>query len=125
MTQQAKSSFVIDARDADPVPWEGGQMSRTRIAKTLTGDVVGTSVVETVMLGTDGGPAAYVGIERYDVTVHGRAGTFLLTHAATMLGDQASAVLTIVPGSGTGELAGIAGTAQITPGHDFLLEYQL
>lgn len=121
---QAKSSFAIDRREADPVPWDGGQMSRTKLTKTFTGDVVGTSVVETVMLGTDnGGPAVYVGIERFDVTVHGRAGTFLMTHTATMYGGGQSLVLAVVPWSGTGALQGIAGTGQITPEHDFILDY--
>jgi hypothetical protein len=124
--RQAKSSFVIDRREVDPVPWDGGQMSRTRIAKTFTGDVVGTSVVETVMLGTDnGGPAVYVGIERFDVTVHGHPGTFLMTHTATMYGDEHILVLAVVPGSGTGALQGISGTGQITPDHDFVLDYAL
>ncbi len=125
MTSQAKSAFTVDGRQADPVEWTGGQMSRTRLTKTFTGDVVGTGVVETVMLGTDGGPSVYVGIERFDVTVHGRAGTFLMTHTATMSGDRSHLALAVVPDSGTGELTGIAGTGEITPGHDFVLAYTL
>ena len=33
------------------------------------------------------------------------------------------ALWTIVTGSGTGELAGIHGTGEITPGHNFMLNY--
>jgi hypothetical protein len=31
----------------------------------------------------------------------------------------------IVPGSGSGELAGISGFGEIQPGHNFRLEYRL
>jgi hypothetical protein len=126
MPTRANSSFTIDNRDAEPTPWEGGQMSRTRLTKTFTGDLVGTSVVEAIMLGMeDGGPAVYVGVEQFDCALHGRKGTFLLTHSATMHGADSASSWTVVPGSGTGELAGLDGDAEITPEHDFLLDYTL
>ena len=43
---QARSSFTVDDRDASPVIWEGGAMSRSRFAKMFTEDLVGSSVVE-------------------------------------------------------------------------------
>ncbi len=126
MPQTAKSSFVIDKKTPNPVSFEGGQMTHTRFEKTFTGDIVGTSVVEALLAGLDnGGPAIYVGIERFACTVAGRKGTFVLMHAATQHGSGGSASWTIVQGSGTGQLAGISGAGEILPNHDFVLSYEL
>lgn len=121
----AKSSFTVDNREMSPVDWEGGAMSRTRFTKTFTGDLVGSSVVEATMLMTeDDGPMAYVGIERIEGALHARAGTFLLLHAATGHQGAQAASWTIVAGSGSGELAGIRGSGEITDQHDLLLDYE-
>jgi hypothetical protein len=126
MPTQAKSSFTIDNRDNTTVEWNGGPMTRARWSKTFTGDITGTSVVELILLGPDGsGPAIYTGVERFDCDLSGRKGSFLLLHSATMLGDKHQATWTIVPGSGTGELAGIDGHGEITAQHDFILQYDI
>ena len=126
MSTTARSSFVIDHKDAHPAKWEGGQLGHNRFEKTFTGDLTGTSVVEAVMLMPAGGlPAVYVGIERFDCTLDGRAGTFLLLHSATMQGERREGTWSIVAGSGTGALAGIRGSGEILPSHEFTLSYEL
>lgn len=105
-------------------------MTRGRWSKTFTGDVTGTSVVELIMGQVDGprpgeGPSVYVALERFDCTVHGRKGTFVLVHSASAHGDSGAASWTILTGTGTDELASIAGTAEILPNHDFVLNYEL
>jgi hypothetical protein len=52
----------------------------------------------------------------------GGLGSFLLLHQAMQPGP---ATWTIAAGSGTGELAGISGNAEILPGHQFTLDYEL
>lgn len=124
MTLRAKSSFVIDKKDAAPVDWEGGKMGHNSFYKSFTGDLSGSSVVKAIMLMTDnGGPAVYVGVERFDCTLSGRKGTFLLTHSAVMHNGSQHGLWTIVPGSGTGELADIHGQGEIAPNHEFVLDY--
>lgn len=124
MPQTANGAFTIDKRDTTATPWEGGQMTRTRWHKTFTGDLTGTSVIEATMLGLDdGGPAVYVGLERIAGTLHGREGTFILLHAATNHGNDNTTLWTIVRGSGTGQLAGIRGEAEILAKHGFVLTY--
>lgn len=126
MTHVAQSSFVIDRKDATPVEWEGGHMSQNSFYKTFSGDISGTSVVKAIMLMTENaGPGAYVGIERYDVTVNGKKGTFLLTHSALMPDPEKRTRWEIVAGSGSGELTGITGSGEILPGHTFRLDYTL
>lgn len=126
MTHLAQSSFVIEKKDAAPVEWEGGHMSQNSFYKTFSGDILGTSLVKAVMLVTEhSGPAVYVGVERYDVSVNGKQGTFLLTHTAIMPDPEKRTRWEIVSGSGSGQLIGITGTGEIQPGHNFRLEYTL
>lgn len=123
MAQRATSSFTLDKKDFVPAEWVGGTMMRARYEKTFTGDLEGTSVVEASMLRTDDdGPAVYVAIERFDCTLHGRKGSFLLLHRAMQPGESA---WTIAEGTGQGELSGIQGSGEITPGHGFTLDYEI
>ena len=64
----------------------------------------------------------YVAIERFECTLHGRTGSFLLLHRAMQPGESA---WTIAEGTGQGELAGIQGSGEITPGHEFFLDYEI
>lgn len=123
MTLTAVSSFTIDQRDSTPAAWEGGQAARNRWTKTFTGDFTGTSVLEAIMLGLDGGARAYVGLERFEGSLGGRSGTFVVMHACTNQGSDFTKNWTIVPGSGTGDLAGLHGSGDITPAHEFVLTY--
>lgn len=125
MSLKAKSSFTIDKTEETPVEWPGGSVNRARWYKTFTGDLTGTSQIEITMGKLDTGAMVYVGVERFDVELQGRKGTFVVTHSSTMLGSDYEMTLKLVPGSGTGELAGITGTAEITPSHDLLLEYEI
>lgn len=74
------------------------------------------------------GSAGYVAIERFTGSVGGKAGSFLLQHHGLMDKGEAALTVTIVPDSGTGELAGIAGTLEIENAagkHSCVLEYEL
>jgi hypothetical protein len=128
MPKRIKSAFTFDRWDGTPRDtWEGAQLSHTRAAKTFTGEMTGTSSMEAIMLkvGGDGGPAVYVAVEKLEVELDGRKGSFFLVHSAIASGDDHDKSLKIVPGSGTGDLVGISGEAEILPGHDFVLDYDL
>jgi hypothetical protein len=56
---------------------------------------------------------AYVAIERVRGTLGGRTGTFAVHHRGVMTRGAQQLVITVVPDSGTGDLAGIAGTMTI------------
>ncbi len=56
------------------------------------------------------GSAGYVAIERVSGSLHGRTGTFAMHHKGTMTRGTPEMSITVIPDSGTGELAGIAGT---------------
>jgi hypothetical protein len=126
MPSRAESAFTTDDSVATPADWEGGAMSHTRWIKTFTGELAGSSVVEAIMVRIDNdGPAVYVGVERFECTLQGRKGTFVLVHSATAFGGDQTGSWTIVPGSGGGELTGIRGRGEILPNHEFVLDYDI
>lgn len=59
------------------------------------------------------GSAVYVAVEQVDGTLDGRKGTFALSHIGTMTRGVPNLSITVVPDSGTGELAGLSGTLGI------------
>jgi hypothetical protein len=74
------------------------------------------------------GSAGYVAMERFTGTLNGRSGAFSLHHKGTMTRGAPELSVTVVPDSGTGELAGISGKMdiQIEGGkHSYELEYAL
>jgi hypothetical protein len=75
------------------------------------------------------GSAAYVAMEKVSGTLQGRAGTFMLQHSGTLTQGTQQLSITIVPGTGTGQLTGIAGKmdVKIKEGgkHFYELEYTL
>ncbi|WP_416238257.1 DUF3224 domain-containing protein [Streptomyces mutabilis] len=109
---------VWDGTDDEPVD-DGPVTGRVELAKTYTeGDVKGSATGHMVTTQGPGG-AAYVAQERVVGTMGGRTGTFVLEHRATQVpGAEPVTWAGIVPGSGTGELAGVGGEG--TLGHGTL-----
>jgi len=130
MDQQAKGEFDVE-RSMEPAcdMGDGVTAGHYRFDKRFAGELEATSVVHMLAVGTDvPGSAAYVAIERVSGILHGRTGHFFLQHNGVMNRGAASLLLTIVPDSGAGALAGISGrmAIDITQGkHFYTLDYQL
>jgi len=110
-------------------PEVGTPMGRMTIDKQFHGDLEGTGKGQmlTAMTATQGS-AGYVAIERVSGTLHGREGTFVLQHSGTMNRGEPHLIVSVVPDSGTGQLAGLSGTLEIkiTGGiHYYRFQYQL
>lgn len=89
-------------------------IGRMSIDKQFHGDLEGTSLGQMLAAMTDvKDSAGYVAIERVKGVLKGRGGTFALQHTGTMDRGVPGLIVTVVPDSGTGQLAGIAGTMTI------------
>ena len=123
----ARGTFTVNIQPLTPAPAEG--LSRFSIDKQIHGDLEGTTKGEMFSGGDPKqGAAGYVAIEVVTGTLQGKHGSFALQHVATMDSNGSKISITIVPGSGTGELKGIAGTftIQVAEGrHSYELEYTL
>ncbi len=74
------------------------------------------------------GAAGYVAMERVVGRLAGRAGSFVLQHNATMDGARQALEISVVPGTGARELAGLAGRMSIVMAggqHSYTFEYTL
>jgi Protein of unknown function (DUF3224) len=85
------------------------------LVKTYRGAVTGRSITQfSCAFDQATGVGGYVAMESFEGTVDGRQGTFNFMHSATTSGqDRSNEFGVIVPGSGTGELAGITGAVRI------------
>jgi len=132
--KEAKGSFVVKVAvvDSSEIGKEGG-VGRMTIDKVFSGDLAGTTKGEMLTGVTEStGAMAYVAIETVTATLDGRSGNFVLMHNATMNKadpKSGSMHIVVVPGSGTGGLAGISGTFVIqidaAGKHTYTFDYEL
>ena len=114
----------LDDKSADTT------LGRMTIDKQYHGDLDATGKGQMLTAGTEvKGSGAYVAIERVTGTLKGRSGTFVLQHSGTMTQGVPQLTIAVVPDSGTGQLAGIAGKMTINIAadgkHSYDFEYTL
>lgn len=124
----AVGTFDVQITPVAPDPdAPAGAPGRMLLAKTFHGAFEGGGSGE--MLGVlKGGSGAYVAMERVSGVLDGRHGAFAMVHRGVMDAGAQDLLITIVPGSGEGELAGISGVFHLTiveGEHRYDLEYNL
>ncbi|MEV0110341.1 DUF3224 domain-containing protein [Nocardia sp. NPDC050799] len=105
-------------------PKVGPKLTRVQIRKSYHGAIEGSGVVEVLTAQGESG-AGFVASERIDGVLEGHRGSFVIQHGGVTQGDTQSTYGTIVPGSGTGELAHIAGQATEAQQEVLTLTYTL
>jgi hypothetical protein len=109
---------------------EKSGLGRMSLDKRFHGALEATSTGEMLsFLDTTLGSGGYVAMETVRGTLDGRGGSFMLQHSSTMTRGEAAQSITVVPDSGTGALAGLAGrmVVDIAPGgaHSYRFDYTL
>ena len=119
MQQHAKATFTVAAWDEKPYnEMEGSpKLTRASVTKTYQGDIEGEGKLEYLMMYRSPKSANFIGLERVVSRIGGRSGSFVLQHIGTFADGVAKVTLSIVAGSGTGDLATIAGEGQFEVGH--------
>jgi hypothetical protein len=111
VAEHAAGGFEVKVEaqgDADKA--EGSTLGRYSLDKQYHGDLEGTSKGTMLTAGTEvKGSAGYVAIERVTGTLKGRRGSFVLQHSSTLTRGEPLQSITVVPDSGTGQLAGLTG----------------
>ena len=110
-----RAPFTITARPAEEAEASAlPAVGRTTFDKVFAGGaLVGTSVVHFVSTASQTGPLAYVALERVEGVLDGRVGGFVLQHVGAIVDGVPSLALSVVVGSGTGELTGLTGRGSI------------
>jgi len=128
MTRHAEGTFDVKmtplaADDATT----GTLIGRYSAVKQYHGDLEATAKGEMLGAGDPStGNAGYVAIEQVTGTLHGHAGSFALQHLGVMEGGSYKLSVAVVPGSGTAQLTGLAGTLNIVIAagkHSYTFDY--
>ncbi len=121
---EAKGEFEVKLA---PLGEAGAVPGRMALDKQFRGDLKATSRGEMLMAaGSVQGSAGYVAMEQVTGMLAGKSGSFVLQHSGTMTRGMPTLRVTVVPDSGSGELAGLAGemTLDNTGGrHTYGFEY--
>ena len=114
MNTFANATFNIESWDEKPVHEKKGlpKMTRVTAAVTYRGDIEGEGKVEYLMTYRADGSAVFLGMERIEGGLAGYRGSFVLQHAGSFESGTAKSAFSVVPGSGTGKLAGLRGQGE-------------
>ena len=115
MTTRASGTFDVKLNPLETYnKVEGANLGRLSIDKQFHGDLDAVSQGEMLSaMGAITGSAGYVAIERVSGKLAGRSGSFVFQHSGTMTRGVPQLSVSVVPDSGTGELAGLSGTMAI------------
>jgi hypothetical protein len=87
----------------------GPALVEVQLKEKFSGDVEGEGIARVVQAVRGDGSATFAGMERVRGAIGGRQGTFLLDVSGTVAGKKMDARWSVIPGSGTGALAGLHG----------------
>lgn len=109
------NTFTMKSWDEHVVsgPDDGPRYAHARATFTYSGVIEGTSTCDYVLYYAGPGHESALrapGFERIEGSVNGRAGSFVVRHDVAYGADGVRDTWFVVPGSGTGELAGLSGT---------------
>lgn len=110
----ARGAFEVKVESAKESGFAEASLARLQLHKTYLGDLAGTGEGQMLSAGAPAtGNAGYVALESVSGALGGRKGSFVLLHRGTLNGGAMDLAIEVVPGSGTGDLKGLAGRMSI------------
>jgi hypothetical protein len=118
MPSHAQGTFevMMTPQDQPAAPDGAAPTYRFGLSKVFSGPLTGKALGTMLSMGTPkpGSSAAYVALDQFTGSLEGKSGGFVLVHRGTIAKSGATDLdVRIAPDSGTGELAGIAGSLNI------------
>ena len=123
MTAKGEFEVQLLPRDDDEAP-----AGRMLINKSYMGKLEGAGTGQMISKRLENGTAAYFAIEEFSGQLDDMSGGFTLLHRGFMNAESQSLDITVLKGSGSGELKEISGTMNIIQEegeHFYELEYEL
>ena len=110
MRTRAEARITVQNFRAEPYDEAAGPvLTEVHLNETFAGDIEGQSPVRALQMQRDDHSASLVSMQRFSGTLGGRRGTFVLQGSEIVEHGKIRASWFVVPGSGTGELAGLRG----------------
>ncbi len=131
MSTQATGNMELKSWEEQPYSEiDGGpKLTRADVTTAFQGEIEGEGTKAYLMVYHDDASASFVGLERVVGRVGDRAGSFVVEHSGTFEGGTARATVSVVPGSGTGDLRGLRGQGDFVWPHGqpgtFTLDYDV
>ena len=123
MSEQAIGAYTVkswDEKTWDGKPWNevpGSKVTHSIVTQTFTGGIAGEAICQQLVAYSGDSYASFVGLHHVTGSVDGRSGSFVLQSSGIYTDNTARVTWFVVPGSGTGELAGLSGQGGYTAGH--------
>ncbi|MBX6357391.1 MAG: DUF3224 domain-containing protein [Micromonosporaceae bacterium] len=134
MSERLETKFEIKSWDEKPyreLP-DGRKFAEARVALAAAeAGIEGEATFDALLYYHADGTSSYVTLMQFTGRLGEREGSFVLSGSGTYDGTHARGESTVVPGSGTGDLAGLRGTAVSVSTHadypymPLTLEYDL
>ena len=120
MAKTLKTRLEIKSWDEKPYREleDGRKFNRADVVLAGTGDGLADATFESLLYYRPDGTGTYVVLLAITGALDGRSGSFVLQGEGTYDGTTAASRYSVVEGSGTGELAGLRGTAESVSTHD-------
>ena len=121
----ANGTFEVNLTPQEDV---GSPAGRLLINKTYLGAMKGSGIGQMISKRTENESAVYYAIEEFSGSVEGKRGGFTLIHKGKMSKESQTLEVTILEGSGTGELQNISGSmliVQEADSHRYELNFEL
>ena len=132
MTAHAEGTYTVASWEEDTFQDLAGQeekLTKARMGFQLSGDLAGDLVSDTLMYYREDGTAEYTGLQHVSAQIAGKTGTCVMVADGAFADGTASGNWRVIPGSGTGGLAGLRGSgtavATTTPPGTFTFDYEL
>jgi hypothetical protein len=131
MTTHAKGTFEATEFDEQTLDEfdGGGKLTRARITQTFAGDLTGELTADLVMHYKADGTASFTGYQRFVGSVGDHRGGFVMEASGGYDNAAAVTTYTVIPDSGTDDLAKLtgSGTAKVPHGTagEYTLDYDL
>jgi hypothetical protein len=108
--KHAAARITVHSTEAKPYDQaHGPALVEIHLAETFAGDIDGQSTVRALAVRRDDRSSSMVSMQRFRGTLGGRQGSFVLQGSEVVAAGKITATWFVVPGSGTGELAGLRG----------------
>jgi hypothetical protein len=130
-TATATGTFEVSAMEEDTYQQLEGvaKLTHARGKQRLSGDLTGEGTVEWLMCYRVDGLARYVGLQRVVGSLRDRSGSFVIEARGNFDGAASKGTWSVIPGSGSGALAGLRGEGSFEapggPKASFALDYSL
>jgi hypothetical protein len=109
---RTRATAVITVQSSEAKPYDQSaspMLMEIHLMESFSGDIECASPVRALQTLRGDKSASMVSMQRFRGTLGGRRGTFVLQGSETVENGRIKATWFVVPGSGTGDLAGLRG----------------